>query len=572
MDDIFERGKGKVKFTKNDFASSGGEAKVYKKGNICYKVFHTPKKMIPEGKIGELQTLDMPNIIKPLSILLNKNNTPIGFTSAWVDGLPLCKVFVTGFRKRNGITDDHAVELVKNMCKTTHFIHSKKCVIVDGNEMNYLVGQDFITPYFIDVNSWKTPSYPATALMDSVKDWEHPDVYTPESDWFAFAIISCWIFVGIHPFRGNHPDYKDKDLHVKTMKRTLDRVSIFNPDVLLAPNARLSSIPKHYKDWYLRVFEKGERSMPPLEAGMIVAVPIDVTVIKGTDKFEIKEMKKYRDEIIWYARVEGRHVIKTMSGIRIDNKEYSSHKDANVVFSEKKQVPIFSVVDKTVGSELKFTSISADIRKTTPPRASEIMVVGNHLYYRNRGSLVEMSMHDHPSLNRVIPAMKHDWQIMPNSSTLFAGVVFQNMLGVPYISIPLPKSDKNSSFITKKIPELDGHKIMDAKHDNHVVTLFTSCKGDYKIIVLRFDKEYNKYDCREIICSDVGDINMTTLDNGVCIMIPENGILEVFGNKPFVNDVKSIHDPVIETDMRLCKNGTTAMFHKGKSLYTIKMK
>ena len=152
MGKVIERGKGEVRFGKNDFASSGGEAKVYKKGNVCYKVFHTPKKMIPEAKITELQVLNKDNIVKPENILLNEKNTPIGFTSKWVDGIPMCKVFVTGFRKRMGISDESTIELVKRMQETITFIHSHKCLIVDGNEMNYLVGNDLITPYFIPLD------------------------------------------------------------------------------------------------------------------------------------------------------------------------------------------------------------------------------------------------------------------------------------------------------------------------------------------------------------------------------------------------------------------------------------
>jgi len=568
MSKIFERGKGEVKFSKNDFASSGGEAKVYKKGNVCYKIFHSPSKMIPEAKIGELQTLNRDNIIKPFNILLNDKNTPIGFTSSWVEGIPMCKVFVTGFRKRNNITDDHTLELVKNIQDTIKYIHSKKCLIVDGNEMNYLVGNDFITPYFIDVNSWQTPSFPATALMDSIKDWEHENKFTELSDWYAFAVISCWLFSGIHPFRGNHPDYIDKDIHVRTKRRTLDRVSIFHPDVLLAPNVRISSIPSHYKEWYLRIFDKGERSLPPGEAGIIIAVPIDPTIIKGTDNFIIKELQTYKNDISWYAKIHGMKVLKTSESFYVNNKELKAPNEFDIIFSLVKQVPIFT---RIVNKNVDFITFENYTIRDSFLMGSESIIIGNHVYIKSNDKLIEMYAIDDSHQNRVIPIVKHTWDIMPNSSELFAGVIYQNMLEQPYISIPVPSSNKASAMYTKKIQEIKDHKILDGKHDNHVVSLFTSYKGDYKVIILRFDKDYNKYDYREIKVGNIGDINMITLDNGVCIIIPENGILEVFGNKPFVNDVKSIHDPVITTDMRLCKDGTSAMFFKDKTLYSIRM-
>jgi len=70
----------------------------------------------------------------------------------------------------------------------------------------------------------------------------------------------------------------------------------------------------------------------------------------------------------------------------------------------------------------------------------------------------------------------------------------------------------------------------------------------------------------------LGEVNFTVLDNGIGIHIPKNGLLEVFGNRPFVNDVQGIKDSVISRDMKLCKDGVKAMFIKDKKIYTIKMK
>lgn len=155
---------------------------------------------------------------------------------------------------------------------------------------------------------------------------------------------------------------------------------------------------------------------------------------------------------------------------------------------------------------------------------------------------------------------------------IFAGVIYQDILGIPYLSIPVPSANKSSKMYNIKVIELDGHKVIDAKHDNHVVAIHTHKDGKYNIIILRFSKDYSSYDFRSFEVSDIGDINMITLDQGICIIIPESGIMEAFVNDPTLSGIKRVHDSSITSDMRLCKDGTQAMFYKDKDLYRISMK
>ena len=562
--EIYLRGRGKISLANNDYVASGGEAKVFRQGNTCFKIFHEPNKMIPEAKFDELQVLDLSTIIKPDEIIMDKTNTHIGFTSRWVEGDPLCKIFVTGFRKRNGITDDHAVKLIENIKDTIIFIHSKNCLIVDGNELNYLVADDHITPFCIDVNSWKTPNFPATAIMDSIRDHSVMD-FSPATDWYSFAVIACWTFVGVHPFRGNHPDYKQPNVEERTKQRMLDRISIFNQDVKLAPNARINSIPAHYKDWFQQVFDNGVRSAPPTAAGIIVMAPVDVHVIRGTDNFQIDHIKSYDENIIWVTTLNGIDVTATTDKIYIGSKkEYKSV--GNVTFTEKKRETIFSSIKD---GKIEFTCPTESVR-TINMYAQEIMIVKNRIYCRNGGNLIELEVDD--SFAQLTPVVNTTWRIMEKSSILYAGVIYQDILGVPYLSIPIPGEKSKSAMYDIKVPELTGHKVIDAKHDSGVCAVHTSFKGKYYILVLRFDSSYKKYDFRSIEVSDIGDINMITLPQGVCILIPESGVLELFSHNPSHPDIKRIHDPIISSDMRLCKKNSQALFYKDHRLYSMKLK
>ena len=148
------QGKGEIVVNQNDFISEGGEGKIYGVGDQILKIYTDLKKMIPYAKIQELQSLSRPNILFPKDIILLKNQV-VGFTMDYIkQTVALCKLFTNDFRNKNNIEPHTILKLVENMQETIVFIHDKGCLIVDGNEFNYLVDtKTYTIPYFIDVNS-----------------------------------------------------------------------------------------------------------------------------------------------------------------------------------------------------------------------------------------------------------------------------------------------------------------------------------------------------------------------------------------------------------------------------------
>lgn len=291
--EIYVNGK-PVTLTQQNFVAKGGEGKIFQRGNVAYKIYENLVKMIPIAKIKELDIPD-PNIIRPLDPIMNKKKQNIGFTMEWLGNtnIALCKLFTSKFQKDNGINNDMIIQLVENIKTTTQNIHRYKCLIVDGNELNYLVKPDFITPLFIDVNSWQTPSYPPTAIMPSIRDWTS-DTFSQLTDWFSFAIISFQLFIGIHPFKGTHKSYRKNDF----LNRVKDRVSVFNSGVRLPPTTRdFNLIPSHYKDWYYKIFENGDRLPPPQLPGQAGTIQVVIKLVKNTGLFEISSIQEFDEDI-----------------------------------------------------------------------------------------------------------------------------------------------------------------------------------------------------------------------------------------------------------------------------------
>src|SRR5438128_3342277 len=103
--DLFIVGQGKVSLGQADFVARGGEASVYARGEVAFKVYTDPRKMLPPAKIQELSALTHPSIIRPQTVLLDGRNHPVGYTMRRVpDAHVLCQLFNRAFRERHGIT------------------------------------------------------------------------------------------------------------------------------------------------------------------------------------------------------------------------------------------------------------------------------------------------------------------------------------------------------------------------------------------------------------------------------------------------------------------------------------
>src|ERR1051326_6279805 len=142
-----------------------------------------------QAKIDELSLLVQPNIIRPLELIIDGRNRPVGYSMRSAGKTySLCQLFPKAFRQRNNLTPDLMLRLVRQLQTGVSHIHSRGILIVDLNEMNFLVASDFNELFFIDVDSYQTPSFPATVLMESVRD-RHAKSFSSDSDWFSFAVV-----------------------------------------------------------------------------------------------------------------------------------------------------------------------------------------------------------------------------------------------------------------------------------------------------------------------------------------------------------------------------------------------
>lgn len=549
--------------TKKDYKAEGGEGQIFVKGGTAFKIYFEPRKMIPVGKIQELSVLDNPKIIKPDKVIFNSGK-PIGYTMRFLDKTySLVQTFTKAFKNRHGLNPDMCLDLIRDMQKTVDFIHSRGILIVDLNEMNFLVDEKFKEIYCIDVDSYQTPSYKATAIMESIRDRHTPlGDFSEGSDWFSFAVVTFQLLIGIHPYKGKHPSIKGLD------ERMQGNISVFNKSVGIPGSALpIDIIPSGYRNWYKAVFEKGLREAPPFDFSRSIPVVLVAKVITGTDNFEIEELFECQWDIHQYAKFQQTEVI-VGDGVCINRQIY---RDFEPPFSIGffGTTPIAAKIDAQDQLELRNLKFNKEVAGSLWDQrsgAEKVMAYDGRIYYMLGDHVYESVFYGsevdpHRGANQVA-------NVLSNATRFFPGCVVQNLLGTCFVSA-FPEQGTHYQY---KIEDFKGYRLIDAKFEKGILMLVGEKKGKYDRFVFYLEENKNiPTQMRRIEDISFNGLNFTVLDKGICVQINEEEQVEIF-HKHGIMKVKVIEDPVIHSGMRLFNDGSRVLFADGKKLFSLKMK
>jgi serine/threonine protein kinase len=557
MEIFYKNGKSDT-LDKRHFLASGGEGQVYLKGGMVYKIYISNKNVIPEKKISELSVLSAPNIIKPNELIYDNNRKAIGYTmNAVKDTISLCQVFTRAYKDRVGIDHKNILNLVEELRNGVEHCHKNNILIVDLNELNFLVDTKFHkNVYFIDVDSYQTPSFPATAIMESIRD-RHNKKFSEVTDWFSFAVISFQMFIGIHPFKGKHPTLLNLD------DRMNANVSVLNKDVSFPKICMpFSVIPKHYYDWYVRVFERGER-IPPMTMGGSVIVMVAPKVIVASNKsFKVEDMfSVFNERVVAYNCVDGKDLITLETQFLFNNRAYTKHANSVYGVSNKNKVVVEAYEE---ASKIKLHGINPIMDIDLDVNVDALFGYEDRIYAKCDDVINEVQLMDVGS--KIIASMKQVCNVMPNSTQTFPGCAIQNMLGNYFISL-FPGAGLHYQL---KLEELEGYKIIDAKYMNRVAIVIGAKKGSYTRFIIRFSKDYQTYDVRKTNNLQHNDINFVCLSSGVCVMVNENDFTEVFFHTIGDNRIRLVEDDFLSDKPLFCRD-TTLMVADEKQIKKISL-
>lgn len=517
---------------------SGGEGDVYIKDKYAYKIYHDKNKALSIEKFNELKELDRPNIIKPESLIYDDNKNIIGYA---MKAIPKCfslsRLVTNDFRNQYSIDDTLVYKLIQQMRDTIEFIHNKGCLIVDGNEMNFLVDENFENVFFIDVDSYQTKSFQANAYSISTLDplVETTKKFTSGSDWFGFGILACNLLVGIHPFKGNYKGISHTIKKGDVTSRMKLKKSIFNNKVAVNSAVRdFSIIPQHYKEWFLNIFESENRKPAPKNIFDIKVVDqlfnkniIFNETVKSTELF------KHSTKILNFIINENDMYIKdSNSFINLKDKSNYKYKEKETsMFFINKEGYLIKNTDSIEIFDLKNKTINK-----TNIISNNVFIVDNRIYSLYNNNLQELK-YDFGKL-----LILNSWHVIEDTLELFTNMLVQKVSNKNILYIPFDKD--NCSILNLK--ELENKKIVNASYKNRMIEIVYYEKGIYKrtIIKLNASMKISKIIYEEE--TEILSINNITLDNGIFISIFHDREIMLTSNSFEKDNINIINDKNIE--------------------------
>jgi hypothetical protein len=546
--------------TQHDFVAKGGQGSVYAKNGTAFKVYHKPSDMLPTAKMAELATIADPNVVRPIDIVSTTKGQPIGYTMRFVkDTYVLCQLFPKAFKERNKLKPDHILNLVLGLRKSVQHIHSCGVQIIDLNELNLLASKDFSEIFLIDADSYQTKSCRAVYLMPSVRDWSvEPHEFSESSDWFSFAIVTFQMFIGIHPYKGKHPDIKKLEDRMKA------NISVFDKAVSI-PKACYSfdTLPAAYRKWYEAVFISGERTIPPSSANpvTVISVPIQQTLASGN--LHIEEIRTYPGPVTQFFDAEEAVYIENRGVFVKGTQRWQGSRGKLAILASAGTSPC--AVTTTDGRVI-VNSLVGTTKEVPTRHVTDLMEYEGRVFIKMRGKISELGLVS--SGNETIPVLGMTVNTMQHATEMYPGVVIENMLGSIFVSV-FPK--KNARYQIR-VEELEEHKVVNAKYDSGVLVVIAVKAGKYDRFVFRFDADHTEYDLRITENINTTDINFVALHSGVCILLNEEEKLEVFSSKKDSRSIKMVEDSILSGDMRLVRLDGGLGFYTGNQLFSIRMK
>lgn len=520
---VFVKGQGTVSLDKRHFVAKGGEGDIYVRGDVAYKLFHDPQKALPASKIRELSLIQDDRVIKPDAVVLARaGGGAIGYAMPFVKHAePLCRLFPRSFKERHGLDAPAIYRIIEELAARIRSVHAGGALVVDLNEMNFLVQLSTHAVFAIDADSYQTASHPATAILPAIQDPRTTSAPFDElSDWFSFAVLSFQLLVGVHPYKGKHPTVKGL---VERMQRGL---SVLGQAVKLPPVAYpLDIIPDPWRAWYHAVFENHERHPPPrsMTGAPVVILPAPLT---SGPELTTELLLDLASPILCTATV-GQHLyFITADGVFMDQRRVFGPVPLGAVLGS---TPLGrAVVAWRDGDALTVVDVAGRLKLETAVGAEAITTSGERIYVKSADAISEIVFRDVG--NTVITSTRVVARVLPHATRLFDGVAVQSLLGACYVSL-FPASGVH---LQVRLPELDGLHILEARADgagDRGVVLIVVARdqgGDDLRLVFRVAPDGSRHDVSTRRLPMPAGVAFAVLDTGLCIAVTEGGELEAF--------------------------------------------
>lgn len=588
---------GAVTLKAADYLASGGEGLLYRKGAHAYKLYHDPERARRnglEGKLIQLSQLKHPALVVPTELLFDAAHALIGYRMPAIQGTPLVSLFANSWWTDNNYDTAQATELAHQMREAVAAVHRAGALLVDGNEMNYLV--DANRPHLIDVDSWQIAGYAATAQMPSIRDYQTPG-FSELTDWYAWGIVTFQLFCGIHPYKGTHPGYKRGDLE----HRMRANASVFDQAVRVNSAVRdFAGIPAALRQWYEHTFQGGRRDPPPTQFDALIAPGAPVSQRARV----LATGGVVQQDAWWTAPGALRHLAP--NGLAVHGR--TNAKELGVYDLVRQQALVLAapldpenllrrqaVLVRTDGHyawlQLASEGIVAytvygerDAQKPGDPSArlpsiaTELRLMGNQAYALVNGT--DRGLHAlglYTLGDQLLVSIQAQWPLRLQATQVFQGVLLSDNLGMPFVSVPfiskLPFVGAAATPQAEAVraQALRGYWVLDAvaQSDQLVVALARSrTDGETYRLWLRRDRDEMVLDHADLMEDTL--LRTAVTQRGVAVALDTDGTLTLGTGASA--DRRVVANSGLPADARLFALGEGLAYARKGTVYKVTLK
>ena len=528
---VFPEGRnGSVILTPNDLLATGGEGAVYAVGDEVFKVYLDPSKAIAAGmekKVAVLLSMGYPGIAAPTTVLRDKAGKFVGLALPKVRGDALCKAFTNSWRDANQFGLTETAKVVEAMRVITDTAHHKNALMVDANEMNWMLSG--VQPTAIDVDSWQLPGFPATAIMPSIRDYSCKG-FTEGTDWFAWAVVSFQLWTGIHPYKGTHPDFARGALE----PRMRAMASVFDGQVKVPAAARpVADVPAALRRWYERTFATGERTAPPSAfASAIASQTVPRLKIRQTLSGSLKQerlghagekvvaafngfviARTGKELVLWDALVKA-----SVAGVSSVELEAVLQRRAAIVRTPTARV----ILQIDPGVKIDARALESGVSGSLPSRATGFWQSGNRVFGLVPGhsnGVLEVEAVQMGA--KLLVSVQRQWPVSVLSTQFLRGMFVQDCLGAPFVGVL-----DGTGLLQAPAAALKGYRVGDGfglDRDNLFVTALRRSDGQTVRLHLAFKTDRFVVE-DETVVSDLS-LDAAASSSGVGVLRDGDGLV-----------------------------------------------
>jgi len=274
----------RIRLEDRDLLGIGGEGRVFRAGDLALKIFFSMTNA-RKTKLAAFPSGLPDAVVGPRELCTDSRGNVVGFAMRALDGaVDIHRLGQRKWRDANMSAND-VLATFRELAATVAALHARSIVVGDLNDGNVVVTREPGTPasqqqrkpqqreplpawrpWLIDADSMQFASFPCVVAHERFLD---PRLYgvdlaatralSPESDFYALAVMLFASLLFVHPFGGAHASYSTM------LRRAEARHSVLRGDVKLPHSAtRPEVLPDDALHWFTDVFDRDARApLPP---------------------------------------------------------------------------------------------------------------------------------------------------------------------------------------------------------------------------------------------------------------------------------------------------------------------